>query len=138
MYAISRVYREQEVSAPFPQSRVPFSPSQRVQLRPVPPTPRRAPQPAGVEQNLHPWMCGCDACQPTLPRRQQVSRSTRSEYDRGSAYKPSSSQAVVPEPEQDLCMVLVPTIMRKVRRSIEAHPCLWLALSCVLSCLHLL
>lgn len=132
MYAISRVYREQEMPTPFPQNQATLLPSTRVQLRPVPPKPRRAPQPPVLDQKMHPWMCGCEACQPTIQIQQRVPRSTRGEY-RGGVHKPSPLQTAVPEPEQDLHTVLVSTILRKLRRSIEAHPFIWLGVSYALN-----
>jgi hypothetical protein len=41
-------------------------------------------------------------------------------------------------PEQTLHSLLVPTLLQKFQASIEKHPCLWLGISCVLSCLHIL
>jgi hypothetical protein len=40
--------------------------------------------------------------------------------------------------EQTLHSLLVPTLLQKFQASIEKHPCLWLGISCVLSCFHLL
>ena len=45
---------------------------------------------------------------------------------------------VTPHREQTLHALLVPTILQKLQGSIEAHPCLWLGISCVLSCLRIL
>jgi hypothetical protein len=131
MYAISHVY-EPEVPPQFSRRRTPLPPSPHVQLHPVPPIPRRAPVPQSSvqKQSMHPWMCPCDACQPTLPARREAPLSTRGEY-RGSvsAHEPLSFQPAVSEPEQDLRTVLVPTILQRLRRSIEEHPLIWLGIS---------
>jgi hypothetical protein len=134
MYAISRVYREPDVvPTSFSQRRVPLSPSSHVQLRPVPPTPRRAPQP--LSQGKHHPMCACDACQPTFPmlRSGQVAQGSYSptRTQRGG-FVYESVQVTFPEAEQDLRSLLVPTIFQRLRASIEAHPLIWLGVSYVL------
>lgn len=138
MYAISRVYREEDVPQEQPvitQKRAPLPPSAHVYLRPVPPTPRRAPQ-QFVQGKHHP-MCMCDACQPTFvqqtyPVRPRQAAQSPSSSTRTQRYEPVAAPLPRAGAEQDLRTVLVPTILQRLRASIEAHPLIWLGVSYVL------
>jgi hypothetical protein len=134
MYAISRVYQEEQ---PFVvQRRAPLPPSTHVQLRPVPPTPRRAPQSPAMDQRKHPSLCACDACQPTVPMYQRQAQgscySTKTRRSR-FVYESLPNHQPFPGAEPgDLRTVLVPTILQRLRASIEAHPFIWLCVARVL------
>jgi hypothetical protein len=151
MYAISRVYEEEPVVVqrrvpnnallqPVPPTlqRTPLPPSPHVQLRPVPPAPRRAPQMSVQDQRKHQLGCACDACQPTFPmlRPQQAVQSpfspTRTQHH-GFVYEPVQAPHPRAGTEQDLRTLLVPTILQRLRASIEAHPLIWLGVSYVLN-----